>query len=221
MRAVRFALGGLVAFSIFYGLAAGLGGLIPHRLSGQKAPEPGTRIYLLQGPIHYDFLLPLNADTRARFSFLERAGFALGHPAAEWLVIGWGAEAFYTSTGSYSDVSLAAIGRGVFGDRSVMRVELAGAVQPNWPVRKVDLGAGQYARLTDAIRGSFGPSTKPLDLAGFSPTDMFFPARGRFNLFQTCNVWIGDMMRAAGVRFGIWTPTPYAVTLAHSLHVSN
>jgi hypothetical protein len=49
---------------------------------------------------------------------------------------------------------------------------------------------------------------------GFGLTDAFFAATGRFNLFYTCNAWIGRQLRAAGVPMGIWTPTPQAVDLS-------
>ena len=57
-----------------------------------------------------------------------------------------------------------------------------------------------------------GPIPGPA--AGFTDTDRFFEARGRFRIFRTCNTWISRILRAAGLRFGIWTPTRYAVTLS-------
>lgn len=54
----------------------------------------------------------------------------------------------------------------------------------------------------------------PIPGPGFGPTDRFFAAHGRFDILRTCNTWISDMLRAAGLRFGAWTPTPYAVTLS-------
>jgi hypothetical protein len=44
--------------------------------------------------------------------------------------------------------------------------------------------------------------------------DGFFAAKDRFHLFRTCNVWLSDLLAKAGVPFGRWTPTPFAVRLA-------
>lgn len=31
---------------------------------------------------------------------------------------------------------------------------------------------------------------------------------------RTCNVWVGERLRRAGLPFGNWTPTPQAVRLS-------
>lgn len=176
---------------------------------------------MVAGPIHYDFLLPLTQTTTSVFDFLSVADFPITHPDARWLVIGWGARDFYTTTGTYRDVSAGAIWRGLTGDASVMRVDVAGTLSTSIPVRQISLTADEYDRLLTAIRRSFASDSSGapvlLPQLGFSSTDLFYQANGQFNLFQTCNVWIGQMLRDAGVRFGWWTPTPYAVTLSHWL----
>ena len=37
---------------------------------------------------------------------------------------------------------------------------------------------------------------------------------------QQINVWIGDQLRAAGLRFGRWTPLPLSVSLSYQLYQS-
>jgi len=80
------------------------------------------------------------------------------------------------------------------------------------------MGPDQYARLPDEIDGDFrrddGDLPIPVPAAGFTDTGRFFEARGRFQIFRTCNTWMSRTLRAAGLRFGIWTPTPYAATLS-------
>ncbi|WP_299728939.1 DUF2459 domain-containing protein [uncultured Tateyamaria sp.] len=171
-------------------------------------------IVLVNGPIHYDILIPIDI-ARRDMGWLAAHGVALDNPDVHWLLVGWGARDFYTTTGTYADVSARAIWRGLTGDSAVMRISVAGAVGSEW--RHVGLDPAQMARLTAAISGSFaqGAATRPLDHPGFSEFDRFFPATGRFHLFNTCNVWVGQMMRDAGLQFGFWTPTPYAVSLSY------
>lgn len=57
-------------------------------------------------------------------------------------------------------------------------------------------------------------ATVALPYAGFTDTDAFFPAVGPFNLTRTCNVGVGERLRAAGLPFGAWTPTPQSVRLS-------
>ena len=199
---------------VAYAVAAAFGGVVPNRsFTSDSSPRP-YRILLVNGPIHYDMFMPIDI-ARQRMGWLSAQGIALDHPRAEWLVVGWGAREFYTTVGTYADVTPQAIWRGLTGDSSVMRVTLAGSVSDEW--RAVSLTEAQMTGLVVAVTQSFsqGDRTAALNHPGFSELDRFFPARGRFHLLKTCNAWVGAMLRAAGVRFGIWTPTPYAVTLAH------
>lgn len=173
---------------------------------------------LVNGPIHYDILIPIEI-ARRDMGWLAAQGIALDHPEVHWLLLGWGAREFYTTTGTYADVSLRAIWRGLTGDSAVMRVSVVGTLGDEWP--RVAMSGEQMQMLVQAATRSFaeGDATRPLDHPGFSDFDLFFPAVGRFHALNTCNVWVGDMVRAAGLRFGRWTPVPYAVTLSyHRFH---
>ncbi|MEO9822775.1 MAG: TIGR02117 family protein [Paracoccaceae bacterium] len=213
---LRRALLAIAAFPVTYCLAAFILAFVPGSRPEVDFDSEHVTIYLVRGPIHYDFLLPLDDQTTTRFDWLGRGGVALDNPDADWLVIGWGGREFYTTVGSYSDVGVHAIWRGITGDTSVIRVSLAGPVAPDWPIKAISLSGTQYANLMTYIENSFadGRETPALDEAGFSDFDRFYPAKGRFHIFNTCNVWIGRALRAAGVRFGIWTPVPFSVTLS-------
>lgn len=205
-----------------YCLAALIGAIIPAGYGRQDAGERNNgershQVQLIAGPIHYDFLIPLDRTTRARFQFLEQVGLPVSHNRAEWLVIGWGARSFYT-TGTYRDVTAAAVSKGIFGDSSVLRVDILGPL-PHLPeVPKISFDDREYMAFLEAIAESFdlaeNDRPKSLPHPGFTPTDRFLAAKGQFHLFRTCNTWISNMIQASGRRFGIWTPLPYSVTLS-------
>jgi uncharacterized protein (TIGR02117 family) len=186
---------------------------------GQVDATGDTEVLLISGPIHYDFLLPLNEATLDRFSELETHGLPLKHPNARWLLVGWGARDFYTTTGSYSDVSLRAVLRGVFGDKAVIRTDVLGELHPDANPLHFVMNAAQYNQLLHAMNNTIerrsDGSLAVLDTPGFTDTDRFFAAKGNFNLFATCNTWVGQMIRKAGLPFGAWVPLPFAVTLSH------
>ena len=46
----------------------------------------------------------------------------------------------------------------------------------------------------------------------YAPNDAFYEAKGSYNAFNTCNAWIGEGLRAAGVAASLWTPFSYNVT---------
>ncbi|WP_296416787.1 DUF2459 domain-containing protein [Pseudooctadecabacter sp.] len=169
-------------------------------------------IVLVQGPIHYDILLPLDEDTEAVFKDIAEAGVPLDHPNAAWLSVGWGSAAFYTTAGSYADIRPGAVWRAATGDAGVLRFEVYGPLPDHPALRRVPVTFAQLSALRSVIRAQAGDAPVRLALDGFSQTDAFFAAAGRFHIFRTCNVWVGAMLREAGVPFGWWTPTPYAVT---------
>ncbi|MEP2718891.1 DUF2459 domain-containing protein [Pseudophaeobacter sp.] len=213
-----------LGFATTYCLAALIGAVIPAGPTTSANVDRHHEVLLVAGPIHYDFLLPLNKTTRARFQFLEPSGLPVTHPDAQWLVIGWGARAFYT-TNDYSELTASTVLKGVFGDRSVLRVDVLGALPnlPDLPVLRFDeaeLGAFLTA-LTQSFEQSSGPTLQSLDHPGFTASDRFFAAKGSFHLLRTCNTWVSRMIQASRQRFGYWTPLPVSVRISHWLYATS
>ena len=214
----------VLALPVLYLLAALAGALIPG--GGGAVEGPATvRIGLLRGPIHYDFLLPVDERTRRAFAFAEvQRGVPVSHPQARWIVVGWGSEAFYTTAGSYADITAAAVWTAATGDDAVMRVDvLSEFSQEVEGLYWLDLTPEEYSRLLYGIETSFlrdlGGRPHPLEAPGLTGSDGFWRATGHFSLLHPCNDWVGQQLREAGLPFGRWTPTPQAVTLAIWWHL--
>ncbi|MEJ6388138.1 DUF2459 domain-containing protein [Gymnodinialimonas ulvae] len=207
-RLVGAALGVLAAYLV----AAALGGLVPGPVGEMPEAPEEVEIGLLFGPIHVDFLLPASAETRAALAPVAAAGVPLDDPGVAHLIVGWGAQDFYTTAGTYADITLSAAARAVAGDASVLRVDVLGPIAPGAAYPRLRLSAVQYQALLAEIAATIdGP---PLPGVGFTATDGFVVAAGRFHVFRTCNTWVGRSLRAAGVDIGAWTPTPYSLRLS-------
>ncbi len=163
--------------------------------------------------------MPLTPDLRARLAFAEPAGVPVRHPGAEWLIFGWGSRAFYTTAGTYADITPGPVFTAATGDAAVIRLDVAGPLSPHPNLRYLDLSEPQYLALIAGLLQAFAAETA-LDHPGFTGTDAFFPAKGRFHLFRTCNVWVGQTLRASGIPFGIWTPANWSVSLSLDWHLS-
>lgn len=186
--------------------------------NGYMANDGEYRIGLVVGPIHTDLLIPLTPAVKTRLAFAMRDGVPLDAPGAEWLLVGWGARQFYTTAGTFADVTMAATLRGITGDDAVLRLDAIGHIRDFTEIPMITANAVQFAALLDVLTASFVPGPDgvpvPLDHPGFTASDRFYPATGHFNILHTCNVWVGDLLSAAGIAFGNWTPTPYAMKLA-------
>ncbi|WP_165352748.1 TIGR02117 family protein [Loktanella sp. IMCC34160] len=213
IRSIRFSGLLLACVVAAYLFSAVIGALLSGAFAAGDDPVD-REVLLVAGPIHFDFLLPLDDPQVAAFSFAAEAGVPMDDPRARWLVVGWGSAAFYTTVGSYADVAPVAVWRAVTGDQAVMRFDVAGEVPDVPGVHRLSLSEGQFSALIQAIRADLGDVPDPLPLDGFNETDAFFAARGHFSIFRTCNVWVGEKLRQAGVAFGRWTPTPYSVRLS-------
>lgn len=207
----------LIAAPVLYILAGFLGALVP----GAVADVPGARtslIGLARGAVHYDLLLPLTDETRAAFGFVARDGLPIDHPDAEWLVLGWGAAGFYTAVGRFADVTAPVLWRASTGDEAVLRLDLAGDVSGVEGLTWIEASPAQVAALREVVLQAFrrdaGSSPMALPSGAQRQTHLFYRAEGRFHLFHTCNAWIGETLRAAGLPFGAWTPTTQAVSFS-------
>lgn len=206
---------GLLGLPVIYVLASIFGALIPGPTTEPSvASEETVVIYLIGGPIHYDILLPTSIEARAVFAFAEEGGVPVQDSA--YILAGWGSRAFYTSTGRYRDVRIRTVWQAATGDEAVLRVDAVGPVNGDLSGHRLELDRARYNRLLIEIAANV--SGAPIEGAGFTETDAFFPATGRFSLFNTCNVWVARTLRAAGVPFGLWTPDPYSVRLAYAWH---
>lgn len=214
---------GTVGPVVLFLAASILGGLIAGPLAPVAADEAGARrvVGLLAGPIHNDFVLALDDDLRRRFAFAAEGDVPIDDPDAAFLIVGWGAREFYTTTGTMGDIAPGVVWRAMVGDRSVMRVDVWGAFDPeSLPTyRALRVTEAQYQALLEGVEAGFATdpaSGRPVlvKAPGFYPTDAFFAGRERFHLFNTCNVWVGRQLRAAGVRFGLWTPATWSVDLS-------
>ena len=95
----------------------------------------------------------------------------------------------------------------------MIRLDALGPLPALENLRILQLSEAQFQALLTQTAAAFASQTK-LDHPGFTGTDAFFPAQGHFSLFRTCNVWLGETLRASGIPFGLWTPANWSVTLS-------
>lgn len=211
-RRLAFGLAAPFVILALWFLAGFMGAVLPGTVTPHPGPET-IEIRLVGTPIHYDIALPLTPEVQHRFAFAARDGVQVQAQDAEWLLVGWGARGFYATAGSFADVPWPEVARAVMGDRSVIRLE----AWADFPLdalpatRRVYLSEAGLAALQDRIMAELDPA--PItDSArdGYA----FYQAKSRFSALRTCNTWVGEALRAAGVPMGRWTPTTQALRLS-------
>ncbi|RFC62905.1 TIGR02117 family protein [Fulvimarina endophytica] len=216
----RSVLGWIAAVFGLVVLALALGVVVPRAgIRTGDADAPARQIYVLSNPIHTDIAVPLDAETRARFAFLEEGGVDIARPDARWLIVGWGGETFYVTTPTWADFRVWPVLRSVLGDRSVLHVDLAGPLASDAPfLMPIELTEAGYRRMLDAIASSFAATEAGSTFPGYGSVDRFYPAVGWFQVLFGCNTWTGEMLREAGATTGMWTPLPFLLRWSIRLH---
>lgn len=219
MRYLRI-FGLLVALAM---LAVVLGMLVPRPLwspGGQEGAE-ARRILVLSNPIHTDIAIPLDAERRAEFAFLEADGIPVTDPAAEWLIVGWGGRAFYLETPTWSELKAGPLFKALTIDRSVLHFDVTGAIDETHPaVTPFEIDENRLDRLVEFVEASFvreAGAVIAIPDAGYGTYDRFFEAHGYFNALVGCNTWTAAALRTAGLRTGLWNPVPQTLSLSLKL----
>lgn len=198
----RFALS-LAALTAAYLLATLVGSHWPVNRDWLEA-ESGITVYVASNGYHTGIVVP--AQT-AEFDWDRLAPpLDLGDPslAGQWLLFGWGDREFYLNTPTWAEFDIRTGLIALTGSGSTLvHVDHMDRPDDAVEIRPITLTPGQYRRLAAFIAGTFTPGAA---IKGYTSRDLFYPARGRYSLFRTCNAWTGEALAAAGVRIGLWTP---------------
>ena len=197
----------LLALPAFYLLAALVGSLVPVNRNWRE-PAEGTTIYLADNGIHVDILMPLNAQGLDWGPLIPRSDFAAVSANAGWIAFGSGEQRVYLNTPTWWDLTPRTIWSALTGGKRVLHVEYVPS--PYYAVRQIRLRPQEYRRLWAAIRADFALDRRGrpqrIDHPGYGPSDAFYRATGRENMFRTCNSWAAGRLRLAGVRTSLWPP---------------
>lgn len=200
----------LLALPLLYLLGALIGAIIPAG-GGAPAPRDGVTIFVRTNDVHTWLMVPTVAAGVDWRPLVPARDLADPNRAGDYLAFGWGSRAFYLNTPSWRDLTLRTAAGALFGNGpALMHVDHERSPRASADERPLRLSIGQYHALARYIRGSFAPGANgravPLHGRGYSPSDAFYEARGRYNMLRTSNEWSGAGLRAAGVKVGVWTP---------------
>ena len=204
----RRGLAALALPPLCYLLAAVAGALLPVN-HGWRQPERGVPLFVRTNGVHTALVLPVRAAGLDWRGLIPPGDFARAVTADDHLAFGWGHREFYLETPRWVDLKPGVALRALTGlGGTLMHVGHLPDRRRAPDLRPFCVTPAQYRRLAAFIRGSFAPleGQRPASLPGYTASDRFFEARGRYDLFGTSNTWTGEALAHAGVRIGVWTP---------------
>src|SRR5437868_4127321 len=197
----------LLAAPAMYLAAALVGSLVPVN-RGWTEPRQGTTIYIADNGIHADIVMPVKAQGLDWETLIPRSDMAAAGRDAAWIAFGSGEERVYLNTPTWWDITPRTIFSALAGGRRVMHVEYVPG--PDYAVREIRLRPEEYRRLWAAIRVDFALDRRGrpqrIDHPGYGPSDAFYRAIGKESAFRTCNSWVAQWLRLAGVNTSLWPP---------------
>ncbi|MGX2040544.1 DUF2459 domain-containing protein [Methylocaldum sp. MU1018] len=183
----------LVALTLFAGCCA------PSRLREPSATErsdAGRAIYLINLGWHTGIAIR-RADIPVD-SWPESEDF----PNAEYLEVGWGDRGFYMAPDFSLWLALKAL---LVPTDSVLHVVglpvHPTAYFPSAEILEIPLSERQLKQIVRYIHDTYaheGAAKASAIAPGLYPDSRFYPAVGKFHIFNTCNVWVADALRSAG-----------------------
>ena len=200
-----FALIGLVA-SFF--IAALVGSHLP-RNSGWQEPREGITIHVVTNGYHSGLIIPVSAGGEDLSLLIRPTDLPDQRLAGNYLLFGWGDRDFYLNTPTLADVKASTALSALIGSgQTLVHVDHLQSPADVVDPRAVRLTPAEYRKLLRFIGASIiiGTEGHPAPIAGYSDSDVFYEARGRYSLVNTCNNWTSDALAAAGVKTASWSP---------------
>jgi uncharacterized protein (TIGR02117 family) len=166
--------------------------------------EPLASIYLINHGKHTG-LAVRKADIPTRL-WPESRDF----PDADYLELGWGDWDYYQADDPGLWLALKAA---FWSTGSVLHVVgVKGSVADRfagYEIIRLELAPDGFAKLMNYVHQSFARNgeTKASPIGpGYGLGSRFYPARGEFHLYNTCNGWVARALEAAGYPMGVFRP---------------
>ncbi|MBX7481091.1 DUF2459 domain-containing protein [Qipengyuania sp. 6D47A] len=120
--------------------------------------------------------------------------------------VSWGEREVFLNTPTWGDITLSTIAGAVVGGDSLLHVAHYVRPAPGEDLRPLLITEAQYAKLVTTIERQVVTSQGRETYPGYFGNDVFYDAPGTYHIGNTCNQWTSDVLAAAGIRTGLWTP---------------
>lgn len=209
LKFVRNGIMSLLIIMILYLAVAIAASAIP---VNRDQPQGGEiTIYLRTNGMHTSFVFPLRNDIMDWDEFTTPMHTLSKSPNYQYISFGWGDLKFYRNTPEWSDVKFPVAFQAVFlSNPSAMHVEFHQILRHNQPTISVKISKEQYMKLVQYVSDSFqsdmAGNIKPVSGLHYNDNDAFYHANRSLHFFYTCNTWVNEGLKKAGLRACLWTP---------------
>ena len=216
-RVIKFFAKGLVAFLIIlllYFVAALILSAIP--VNTNRQPGGDITIYLRTNGVHTDYIFPVENEIMDWEKIIDSSYTLSKRGNYEYISFGWGDLEFYRNTPEWNDLTFPTAMQAVFlPTPSAMHIEFEPVPRFDQPTVPIKITHNEYRTLVEYVQWSFqkdfSGNVKPVPDLHYNQNDAFFYAKRSLNSFYTCNTWINNGLKEAGLPACLWTPFDDAI----------
>ncbi|HBN76715.1 MAG TPA: TIGR02117 family protein [Planctomycetaceae bacterium] len=191
-------------------------GLLPANSDFEESPD-GIEIFITSNGVHADVVMPIETEIiNWRESFVG-ASFPQNTDWATHVAVGWGDKGFYVETPTWADLKVSTAFRALFTPSPCcLHVVMQNQPKTGENVRAVKISEAQYRKMVETIQACFllqKENIASISDSSYGKYDTFYEALGNYHCLNTCNSWVGWVMRESGIKAPLLTPLPKSVFL--------
>ncbi|MDT0650305.1 TIGR02117 family protein [Autumnicola edwardsiae] len=199
----------LLPFFIYLLLAI-IGSTIPVN-KNETNKEKKIPVFLITNGAHTDLAVPIQSSVIDWNKIIEKEHFNTSPRDYQYIGFGWGDLEFYRTTPQWEDLTLKTAFNSLFLETpAALHLELHEVILEDENTIALSISKEQYAVLVEYFLHSFqvdkDGSVQPVPGLHYNSRDAFYHAKGSLNTFKTCNTWINNGLKKAGMKACLWTP---------------
>lgn len=167
-------------------------------------------IYILSNGVHTDIVLPLKNEIKDWSIDISYLDTKAKDSTRQSLAFGWGDKGFYLDTPTWADLKASTAAKAITGlSSSAMHITFYGNLKEDENCKKFFISENQYQKMIRYIENSFlldtSNKTQRIGTHSYGKHDIFYEAKGSYNLFYTCNTWVNQALKAGNQKAALWT----------------
>lgn len=167
--------------------------------------EIGTEnipIYIFSNGVHTDIVVPIKNEIKDWSKEISHLDTKAKDSTNTLLAFGWGDKGFYLDTPTWADLKFSTAAKAITGiSSSAMHVTFYKNLKENETCKRILISKNQYKDLIKYIDDSFKLNSdnkiQRIGTHSYGTQDVFFEAKGSYNLFYTCNSWANEGLKIA------------------------
>lgn len=173
--------------------------------------EEEINIFIKTNGKHTDIVVPVCNDIKDWSKEIPFENNLSQDTIYSHLAFGWGDKGFFIDMPTWDDLTFELAFKAAFWlGTTAMHTTYYKDVVESEDCRKIMITKRQYEDLIVFLSEKFkrdvgGRFINIKTDATYGDTDAFYEAKGRYNLFYSCNTWANDALKACGQKHCLWT----------------